>query len=114
MNTNDILKEVHAALVDKAAQKCAVKGNAKNAIQIGRDIVAYGQQWMDAFADDGTVSEAEKDKIQIAFSNILDRHVPAVDNSAVKIAWNGLSFFGLGWAGLRKKLNEWFGLAIAK
>ena len=112
MNTNDMLKDVHAALVKKAAEKCAVEGSAKTAIQIGRDIVAYGQAWMDAFADDGKVSEEEKDKILFAFADILDKHVPAAENSAVKIAWNGLSIFGIGWAGLRKKLNEWFGLGI--
>lgn len=114
MDTNNILKEVHAALVEKAAAKCAVEGNAKTAIQIGRDIVAYGQAWMDAFADDGKVSDKEKDNILIAFAGILDKHVPTVENSAVKIAWNGLSFFGIGWAGLRKKLNEWFALGIER
>ena len=46
MDTNNILKDVHAALVEKAAAKCRVEGSAATAIRIGRDIVAYGQTWI--------------------------------------------------------------------
>ena len=46
------------------------------------------------------------------FSDVVEKHLPPVDNSAVKIAWNGLSIFGIGWAGLRSKLNDWFGLKL--
>jgi hypothetical protein len=112
MDTNNILKDIHAALVEKAAAKCRVEGSAATAIRIGRDIVAYGQTWIDAFADDGKISEAEKDNILAAFSDVVEKHLPPVDNSAVKIAWNGLSIFGIGWAGLRSKLNDWFGLKL--
>lgn len=112
METNEILKQVHAAAVAKAADKCIVEGSAKTAIEIGREIVAYGQTWIDSFADDGTITDKEETLINAAFGDLVDKRVPNVSGATVGIAWNGLSFLGLGWKGAKHYINKWFGLAL--
>lgn len=112
METNEILKQIHAAAVAKAAEKCRVEGSAKTAIEIGREIVAYGQVWIDAFADDGMISGDEATRINAAFGGLVDKRIPNVSGKTVGIAWNGLSFFGLGWKGAKHYINKWFGFAL--
>ena len=112
METNEILKQIHAAAVAKAAEKCRVEGSAKTAIEIGREIVAYGQAWIDAFADDGTITGEEATRINAAFGGLVDKRVPNISNSTVGIAWNGLSFLGIGWKGAKHYINKWFGFAL--
>ena len=112
MESNEILKQIHAAAVAKAAERCFFEGSAKTAIEIGREIVAYGQAWIDAFADDGTITQIEATCINAAFGRLVDKRVPNISGKTVGIAWNGLSIFGIGWAGLRSKLNDWFGLKL--
>lgn len=112
MDTNNILKDIHAALVEKAAAKCRVEGSAATAIRIGRDIVAYGQSWIDAFADDGTITGEEATRINEAFGGLVDKRVPNVGGATVGIAWNGLSFLGIGWKGAKHYINKWFGFTL--
>ena len=112
MESNEILKQIHAAAVAKAAEKCRVEGSAKTAIEIGREIVAYGQSWIDAFADDGTISGEEATRINAAFGGLVDKRIPNVSGTTVGIAWNGLSFFGIGWKGVKHYINKWFGFAL--
>lgn len=112
MESNEILKQIHAAAVAKAAEKCRVEGSAKTAIEIGREIVAYGQAWIDAFADDGTISGNEETRINAAFDELIDKRVPNISNSTVGIAWNGLSFLGIGWKGAKHYINKWFGFSL--
>lgn len=112
MESNEILKQIHAAAVAKAAEKCRVEGSAKTAIEIGREIVAYGQAWIDAFADDGKISQVEATRINAAFGGLIDKRVPNVSNSTVGHAWNGLSFFGIGWKGVKFYVNKWFGFSL--
>ena len=112
MNSNDCIKMVHNALIDKLAERCAVDGNARYAIEIGRDLAAYGQRIAAAFADDGKISDVEKEDICAQFAEKVVPHIPAVDNSGVSIAWNGFTFFGLGWKGLKYHLNKLFDLGV--
>lgn len=112
MESNEILKQIHAAVVAKAAEKCRVEGSAKTAIEIGREIVAYGQSWIDAFADDGTISGEEATRINAAFGGLVDKRIPNVSGKTVGIAWNGLSFLGLGWKGVKFYVNKWFGFSL--
>ena len=46
------------------------------------------------------------------FASLIDEHVPAADGMAVRIAWNGISIFGIGWKGLKHYCNKWFGLNL--
>lgn len=117
MNTNEVLKKIHKAAVQKAAVKCAVDGSARSAVEIGNAIIAYGQKWTEGIADDGKLSEAEIGKIQDAFELVLDRYVPALENSAVDIVYNGvdswlLRLLGVSFQGLKHYLNKWFGLNL--
>ena len=112
METNEILKQIHAAAVAKAAEKCRVEGSAKTAIEIGREIVAYGQVWIDAFADDGTITGEEVTRINAAFGGLVDKRVPNVSGVMVGIAWSGLSFRGIGLKGAKHYINKWFGFAL--
>lgn len=112
MESNEILKQIHSAAVAKAAEKCRVEGSAKTAIEIGREIVSYGQAWIDAFADDGTITGEEATRINAAFGGLIDKRVQNISNSTVGIAWNGLSFLGLGWKGAKHYINKWFGFSL--
>lgn len=112
MTTNEILKEVHAALVEKAAQRIAIEGKAKVAAEIGSAIIDYGKLWTEGLADDGKLSSDEAKKITMKFDSLVDTHVPSYGGTGVNIAWNGLTIFGLGWVGLRKYLAKWFKLNL--
>lgn len=112
MSTNDILKTLHDALVAKAQERVAVEGKAKAATEIGNAIIDYGRMWTEGLSDDGRISDAERTAIDAKFASLIDEHVPSVDGVAVGVAWNGLSFFGLGWKGLKALCNKWFGLNL--
>jgi len=120
MNSNTALKEIHLAVVDKVAERCAVEGNTRAVVEIGNDIIAYGQEWTKAIGDDGRISEEEKAKIHARFCEILDKRVPVIDGAAVDLVYNGidgiaakfLGWFGVRWTGLKGYLNKWFGLDL--
>lgn len=109
ISTNEILERVHAAIVAKVAEKCRIEGSAKTAIEIGREIAEYGQKWIVAFADDGSISAEEAISINATFDEIVEKHIPDIENKTVGIAWNGLSFLGIGWKGIKFYLDKWFG-----
>lgn len=113
MCTNDILCEIHAALVAKARERCRIEGNNKAALEIADAMMAYGKLWSEAFANDGVISLSEEKTICAEGEKIIRSRIPSIDNSGVKIAWNGLSLFGIGWVGLKAKLKDWFGLSLA-
>ena len=112
MNTNEILKTLHDALVAKAQECVAVEGKAKVATEIGNAIIDYGRMWTEGLADDGRLSDEERNAIDAKFASLIDAHVPAANSAAVGIAWNGLSLFGIGWKGLKTYCNKWFGLNL--
>ena len=112
MNTNDILKTLHNALVAKAQERIAVDGKAKVAAEIGNAIISYGKCWTEGLSDDGRLSDVERTAIEAKFAAIVDVHVPYAKGTGVKIAWDGLSFFGIGWQGLKHYFNRWFGLGL--
>ena len=111
MNTNEILKTLHDALVAKAQER-VVEGKVKVAAEIGNAIIDYGRMWTEGISDDGWISDAERTAIDAKFAELVDKYVPSADGAGVKIAWNGISIFGLGWKGLKAYVNKWFGLDI--
>lgn len=111
-STNDILKELHDALVEKAQVRVAVEGKAKVATEIGNAIIDYGKMWTEGLSDDGRLSDAERTAIDAKFASLIDAHVPAAEGTAVGIVWNGLTIFGFGWKGLKRYINKWFGLNL--
>lgn len=90
-NTNDILKELHDALVAKAQVRVAVEGKAKVATEIGNAIIDYGRMWTEGLADDGRLSDEERNAIDAKFASLIDAHVHAADGTAVGIVWKGLT-----------------------
>jgi len=114
MDTNDILVEIHAALVRKAEDRIAIEGKAKVAAEIGNAIIDYGKLWTKGLADDGRLSPGECNAIAEKFNALVKAHVPAYSGSGVKYAWEGLTFFGIGWSGLKAKLRDWFKLDFEK
>lgn len=112
MNTNDILKAFHDALVEKAQERVAVEGKAKVATEIGNAIIDYGKMWTEGLSDDGRLSDAERTAIDAKFASLIDAHVPAAEGTAVGIAWKGLTIFGFGWKGLKYYFNKWLGLNL--
>lgn len=112
MNTNEILKEIHGALVEKAKARIAIEGKAKVAAEIGNAVILYGKLWTEGLADDGTLSDEEAAKIKTMFAALADTHIPSYDGTGVKIAWGGLSLFGIGWKGLKHYLAKWFKLDL--
>ena len=112
MNSNDIIKQVHRAAVEKAAERCVVEGNSKTAVEIGNAIIAYGKQWTEGLANDGKIDKSEVDGICAEFDKIIETHVPSVDGMSVGIAYNGFSILGLGFKGIKHYLNKWFNLGL--
>lgn len=75
MDTNEEIKQLHAALVRKVAEKCAVEGSAVTAIAIGNDVMQYGAKWMDGFSNDGKIDESEMKVICESFNGIVDNRI---------------------------------------
>lgn len=93
-----MIGKVHLAIVQKVAVKCAADGNARRAIEIGNDIIAYGKAWTEGFADDGRLDNMEIGKIQDAFGDLLQKYVPDCDNQKLTdVLWNGFGSV-LNWA----------------
>lgn len=112
MTSNEIIKQVHRAAVEKAAAKCALEGGNKTAVEIGNAIIAYGKQWTEGLANDGKIDKSEVDGICAEFDKIIETHVPSVDGMSVGIAYNGFSILGLGFKGIKHYLNKWFNLGL--
>lgn len=114
MSTNDILCELHAAIISKTRERCRVEGNNKAAVEIVDAVMAYGKLLSESFANDGIIDEAEERLLCEKGSEIIRENIPSVESASVGIAWNGISLFGIGWVGLRKKFAEWFCLKFTK
>lgn len=112
MTTNEIIRDLHSEAVRKAAINCHVEGNKKKALEIGTDIIEYGKLWVESFSDDGSITADEEKYLCETFNHLITKYVPDVDHHAVGWAWNGLSFFGLGWKGLKSYVNKWFGFDL--
>ena len=113
MNTNDAIKQVHAALVAKAKAKCAVEGNNRLAVDIGAKLADYGKEWAEAFSNDGVIDDSEEDALNRKFAAIVDNYIPKKEGVLVEKAWNGFTFcFVTVFKGVKNYLNEWFGLEL--
>ena len=113
MNTNDAVKQVHAALVAKAKAKCAVEGNNKFALEVGGKVAEYGSVWAAAFCNDGVLDDEEERQLVAKFNAIVDTYLPKKDGVLVEKAWNGFAFcFVTVFKGIKNYLNEWFGLEL--
>ena len=113
MNTNNAIKQVHAALVAKAKKRCAVDGNNKLALEIGSKVAEYGSAWAASFGNDGVLDDAEEDDLNRKFDAIVDEYIPNKDGVLVDKAWNGFSILFINvFRGVKNYLNEWFGLEL--
>ena len=117
MNTNDAIKQVHAALVAKAKAKCAVEGNNKFALEVGGRVAEYGSALATAFGNDGVLDDDEERQLVAKFNAIVDTYLPKKDGVLVEKAWNGarigFKHFGIElFKGVKNYLNEWFGLEL--
>ena len=113
MDTNDAIKQIHAALVAKAKKRCAVDGNNKLALEIGSKVAEYGSAWAASFGNDGVLDDAEEDDINRQFDAIVDEYIPKREGVLVEKAWNGFSILFINvFKGVKNYLNEWFGLEL--
>lgn len=113
MDTNEAIKQVHAALVAKAKAKCAVEGNNRLALEIGARLAGYGKLWAAAFGNDGVLDDYEEDALNRQFDAIVDGYIPKKDGILVEKAWNGFSILFVNvFKGVKNYLNEWFGLEL--
>ena len=113
MDTNDAIKQIHAALVAKAKKRCAVNGNNKLALEIGSKVAEYGSAWAASFGNDGVLDDAEEDDLNRQFDAIVDEYIPKREGALVEKAWHGFTFcFVTVFKGVKNYLNEWFGLEL--
>jgi len=113
MTTNDCIKEIHAALVDKVAEKAEVDGSNKLAIEISGKIAEYGAEWATAFSGDGKLDAEEARRINAKFNAIIDTYLPSKDGIVVEKAWNGFTLcFVTVFKGVKAYLNQWFDLGL--
>ena len=113
MDTNDAIKQIHAALVEKAKRRCAVDGNNKLALEIGSKVAEYGSSWAASFGNDGVLDDAEEDDLNRKFNAIVDEYIPKREGVLVEKAWNGFSILFINvFKGVKNYLNEWFGLEL--
>lgn len=113
MDTNDAIKQVHAALVAKAKAKCSVDGNNKFALEVGGKVAEYGSAWAEAFGNDGKLDDDEERQLVAKFNAIVDAYLPKKDGVLVEKAWHGFTFcFVTVFRGVKNYLNEWFGLEL--
>lgn len=113
MNTNDAIKQIHAALVAKAKRRCSVDGSNRLALDIGAKVTNYGSAWASAFGNDGVLDDAEEDALNKQFNAIVDGCVPKKDGILVEKAWHGFKIcFVPVFRGVKNYLNEWFGLEL--
>ena len=113
MDTNDAIKQIHAALVAKAKRRCSVDGSNRLALDIGAKLADYGKAWAEAFRNDGVLDDDEEDALIKQFDEIVDEYIPNKDGILVEKAWNGFTFcFVTVFKGVKNYLNEWFGLEL--
>ena len=113
MDTNDAIKQIHAALVAKAKAKCSVNGNNKFALEVGGKVAEYGSAWAAAFGNDGKLDDDEEHALNAKFNAIVDNYIPKKDGILVEKAWHGFTFcFVTVFKGVKNYLNEWFGLEL--
>ena len=113
MDTNDAIKQIHAALVANAKKRCAVNGNNKLALEIGGKVGDYGSAWAEAFGNDGKLDDGEERALNAKFNAIVDAYLPKKDGILVEKAWNGFSILFINvFKGIKNYLNEWFGLEL--
>ena len=113
MDTNDAIKQIHAALVAKAKRRCSVDGSNRLALDIGARLADYGKAWAEAFGNDGVLDDAEEGVLNRQFDVIVDKYIPKKDGILVEKAWNGFSILFINvFKGVKNYLNEWFGLEL--
>ena len=113
MDTNDAIKQIHAALVAKAKAKCSVDGNNKFALEVGGKVAEYGSAWAEAFGNDGKLDDDEERALNAKFNSIIDAYLPNKDGILVEKAWNGFFFFFINvFEGVKDYLYEGFDLAL--
>lgn len=112
MNTNDIIMEIHGAVLSKIRENCKVSGNKQYAMQISADIIEYAKTIANAFGDDGMINEVEAETINGSFAVIVKKYIPSIENKSVKIAWNGVNLLICKIDGLKSYLAKWFGLVF--
>ena len=113
MNTNECLKQIHAALVANAKKRCAVDCSNKVALEIGSKVAEYGSAWAAAFGNDGVLDDDEERQLVAKFNEIVDTYLPKKEGVLVDKAWNGFSILFINvFKGVKNYLNEWFGLEL--
>lgn len=114
MDTNDCIKQIHAALVAKAKAQCAVEGNNKLALEISGKVAEYGSAWAASFGNDGKLDDDEERALNAKFNALVDTYLPKKDGILVEKAWNGFSILFVNvFKGVKNYLNEWFKLGLA-
>ena len=89
MNTNDCIKQIHAAIVAKAKAKCEVDGSNKFALEVSGKLAEYGSAWAAAFGNDGKLDDEEERMLNAKLNAIVDLYVPSKSGLLVDKAWNG-------------------------
>ena len=113
MDTNECLKQIHAALVAKAKERCEVSGNNQLALEISSKVAEYGSSWAAGFGNDGKIDDEEERVLNAKFNALVDAYIPKKDGILVDKAWNGFSFCLINvFKGVKNYLNEWFGLEL--
>jgi hypothetical protein len=111
-NTNEILVAIHKQAVEKVSAKTIQDGKNLEALRIGSALMEYGRLWVDSFKDDGTITDEEKNALNTKFEELSKEYIPAIEGTTVSIAWNGISFLGIGWKGLKSYINKLFGFNL--
>ena len=112
MNSNDIIKQVYATIIKKQKTHCIEDGTAKTAVELGNDLIEVGQTWTNSFSNDGKIDDDEEKKMLEVFNAKVDKWIPNVSGVAVSLAYNGITFFGVGWKGLKYYLNKFWDLGL--
>ena len=112
MNSNDIIKTIYAAVIAKQKKHCIEEGNAKTAVELGNDLVEVGQTWTGSFSNDGKIDDDEEKKMNEVFGAKVDKWIKNVSGVAVSLAYNGVTFFGIGWKGLKYYINKFWDFGL--
>lgn len=113
MDTNECLKQIHAALVAKVKERCEVSGNNQLALEISSKVAEYGSSWAAGFGNDGKIDDEEERVLNAKFNALVDTYLPKKDGILVNKAWNGFSFcFVKVFKGVKAYLNDWFDLGL--
>lgn len=113
MDTNEAIKQIHAALVKKAKESCKVDGNNKLALEISGQVGEYGSIWATAFGNDGILDDKEEAELNAKFNYMVDKYLPKKDGIVVDKAWNGFSIMFINvFKGIKNYLNDWFKLGL--